>query len=211
MFFDKPLKNLRWLIGLTLISSTLLLGGCSSPPKPQNIENICAIFHEYPDWYWAAKKSERHWGVPVPVQLSIMRQESSFNGEAKPGRTKLLWVIPWTRKSDAYGYGQVKDATWDDYQKSVGSHFASRNKFADVSDFIGWYGNYAHRRAHIPKTDAYRLYLAYHEGVGGYMRGTYRNKGWLLKVAKRVSFRASVWKNQLRRCQSHIKKPWFGW
>ncbi|MCD6055751.1 MAG: hypothetical protein K0R12_713 [Gammaproteobacteria bacterium] len=189
----------------------LLLGlsACTATPKPNNVDSICAIFHEYPDWYWAAKKTEDRWGVPIAVQMSIMRQESSFIADAKPPRTKLLWVIPWTRPSDAYGYGQVKDDTWDSYRVKNGGIFPSRANFADVSDFVGWYAESAHRRAGISKSDAYRLYLAYHEGVGGYQRGTYRDKEWLIHVAEHVSARASIWQSQLQHCESKIPKPWY--
>lgn len=196
-------------ISLLLLLLILQLTGCGAPPKPQHIDNICAIFKQYPDWYWAALKSQRRWGVPVAVQMSIVRQESSFNGNAKPPRTKLLWIIPWKRKSDAYGYAQVKDATWAEYKKSAGGFFSSRTNFKDAVDFIGWYANNAHRRASISKTDAYRLYLAYHEGIGGYQRGTYRRKQWLIRVAKRVATRAATWRSQLRRCESQFHKPWY--
>lgn len=199
----------RVLLFSLLLFSLLQLTGCSTTPKPNNIDNICAIFKQYPDWYWATLKSQRRWGVPVEVQMSIMRQESSFNGKAKPPRTKLLWVIPWKRKSDAYGYAQVKDATWSDYKKSAGGFFSSRSNFKDAADFVGWYANNAHRRAGISKSDAYHLYLAYHEGIGGYQRGTYHKKQWLVRVAKRVAVRASTWRGQLQRCQSQFHKPWY--
>ena len=81
---------------------SVLLVGCSSAP-PANVENICAIFDEKSSWYRAAKKSEKRWGTPIHVQLSIIRQESSFKFDARPPRTQLRGFIPWTRPSDAYG------------------------------------------------------------------------------------------------------------
>ena len=67
---------------------------CATAP-PQNIENICAVFEEKGSWYKAATKSEKRWGTPIHVQMSIMRQESSFRFDAKPPRGKLLGFIPW--------------------------------------------------------------------------------------------------------------------
>ena len=197
------------VVGLIFLCFLTQLTGCMSTPKPHDIDNICAIFNQYPDWYWAARKSAVRWRVPISVQMSIMRQESSFLAKAKPPRTKLLWVIPWRRESDAYGYAQIKNSTWDNYKKATGTHFASRSNFGDAINFIGWYANSAHTRAGIAKNDAYRLYLAYHEGVGGYQRGTYRNKAWLIKVSKHVGVRASVWRQELLSCQSRIHKPWY--
>ncbi len=211
--FDKIMRitNRFWVIKLSciFIFFVIHLTSCSTPPKPTNVDNICAIFSQYPDWYWAALKSERRWGVPIAVQMSIMRQESSFNGKAKPSRTKLFGVVPWFRKSDAYGYAQVKDATWAEYKESAGGIFSSRSTFKDAIDFIGWYANNANRRAGISKSDAYRLYLAYHEGIGGYQRGTYRGKQWLIRVSKHVAVRAAIWRRQLQGCQNNIHKSWY--
>jgi hypothetical protein len=35
----------------------------------------------------------------------------------------------------------------------------------------------------ISRRDAYRQYLAYHEGQGGYKHRTYEKKPWLIKVS----------------------------
>ncbi len=202
------ISHRRTLLILIMLLLSFLLTACGPPKKPENIENICRIFYQYPNWYWDARKSQARWGVPVAVQMSIIRQESSFNGKAKPPRGKVLWVIPW-RKSSAYGYSQVKNETWKRYKKATGSHFVSRDDFSDATDFVGWFGQEAHRRAGINPNNAYALYLAYHEGIGGYERRTYRKKEWLIKVAHRVSLRANVWNSELRRCAHKIKKPWY--
>ncbi len=146
---------------------------------------------------------QRRWHVPVAVQMAIIHQESKFNATAKPPRTKLLWFIPWSRPSTAYGYSQALNSTWELYRKSDGSFWASRENFSDGVDFIGWYANQAHRRAHIPRDNAYDLYLAYHEGVGGYQRKTYLQKKWLIQVAHKVSARAQIYKAQLARCYKY--------
>ena len=68
-------------------------------------------------------------------------------------------------------------------------------------DFIGWYANQAHRRAGIPRSNAYDLYLAYHEGIGGYQRKTYLRKAWLMPVARKVANRAQTYRSQLAYCR----------
>lgn len=186
------------------------LAGCATVKRPHNVNNICAIFRQYPDWYWATQQAEKRWGVPISVQMAIMHQESRFAAKARPARRKLLWIIPWTRPSNAYGYTQALKMTWKHYKKSTGHRWVSRNDFSDATDFVGWYVDQAWRQAGIAKTDAYRLYLAYHEGVGGYQRKTYLKKEWLIRVSQRVKRRATTYRSQLQSCQSSLKtKPWY--
>ena len=147
-----------------LILLALFLTSCAKQP-PANIENVCHIFHEYPQWYRDAKDVERRWKVPVPVQMAIVHQESKFRAGAKPPRSKLLWIIPWARPSTAYGYAQALNGTWKEYKRENGGLFSARDSFGDGVDFIGWYANSAYRKAGISRSDAYSLYLAYHEGV----------------------------------------------
>lgn len=177
----------------------MFLVGCVSRP-PSNVNNICHVFKEYPRWYAEAKDVERRWKVPVPVQMAIIHQESKFDGRAQPPRTKLLWVIPWARPSTAYGYAQALQGTWAEYKQSNGGLFSSRDNFGDGVDFIGWYADIAYRKAHISRRDPYALYLAYHEGVGGYQRKTYLKKKWLIAVAHKVAARAQIYEAQLKRC-----------
>jgi hypothetical protein len=143
------------------------------------------------------------------VQLAVIYQESRFVQDAKPPRQKLLWVIPWTRPSSAYGYGQIKDSTWEWYLKSTGRRWADRDDFDDVVDFIGWYGDMSHRKLGISKADAYSQYLAYHEGHGGFKRQSYKNKKWLLRVASKVQARATNYAAQLKQCEDSLGKGWW--
>ena len=193
---------------LVVIYCCLLLTACSPPPPPEKTDNICAVFHEYPKWYWQAKKTQAKWEVPVSVQMAIIHQESRFNGSAKPKRTKLLWVIPWKRPSSAYGYTQALKTTWEDYQRKTDQK-AKRDDFAKASDFIGWYADRANKRASIDKNNPYELYLAYHEGVSGYQQKTYLKKQWLIHVARKVKERAEQFQQQLNGCQKTIKKRWW--
>jgi hypothetical protein len=190
---------------------SLILSGCVTTP-PRNVDNICSVFKQHPEWYADTKAAEKRWHVPVITQMAIIHQESKFNSRAKPERTKLFWVIPWTRPSSAYGYTQALDMTWSGYKRATGRTFASRTNFADGADFIGWYANQAHRRAGIPYSDTRALYLAYHEGIGGYQRGTYLRKRWLIQVARKVQTRAQIYDAQLKRCEAKLKqKSWLSW
>jgi len=188
----------------------LLLGGCASTP-PRNLNDGCAIFHEKSDWYEYANDSFKKWGVPVHVQLAIIWQESRFTAKAKAPKDTLLGFIPWGRKSSAYGYAQVKDDTWDWYIRSTGNSGADRDDFEDVTDFIGWYGNYSSKTLGISRWDAYNQYLAYHEGHGGFKRKTFNRKAWLINVAHKVERRAATYRAQIARCKDDLDAGWSLW
>jgi len=177
---------------------------------PRDVNNICNVFKQYPRWYADAKDVERRWRVPVPVQMAIIHQESKFNGRAQPGRTKLLWIIPWIRPSTAYGYTQALRGTWSEYKRTNGGMFSARDRFGDGVDFIGWYANQAYKKAGVPRDNAYALYLAYHEGIGGYQRKTYLKKSWLVPVARKVQARAQLYQAQLSSCRGSLPSaPWW--
>ena len=204
--FCSDIFNFKTYVALILAP---LLVSCVKQP-PANIDNVCHMFKEYPQWYKDAKDVERRWRVPVPVQMAIVHQESKFEATARPPRTKFLWVIPWKRASTAYGYAQALNGTWAEYKRNNGNVFSSRDTFGDGVDFIGWYANSAYKRARVPRWDAYALYLAYHEGVGGYQRKSYLKKPWLIKVAQKVKARSRVYAAQLNSCQGALKsRGWF--
>ena len=184
------------------------LAGCSSLP-PANPNNLCDIFDDKPSWYQDSKKAEKRWGSSVPVMMSIMYQESQFKHNARPARTKILWVIPGPRPSDAYGYPQAKDAVWNEYQDQSGNGWSRRDNFGDAIDFIGWYNKQSQKRSKIRSNDSYNLYLAYHEGHGGYNRATYRKKNWLMNTARKVDDRAQQYERQLRNCEERFKGSWW--
>ncbi|MBT3487591.1 MAG: transglycosylase SLT domain-containing protein [Desulfobacula sp.] len=188
-------------IFLYLLLFLIIFSGCATSP-PKNINNACRIFDEKSKWYKASYKSYKKWGVPVHVQLAIMHQESRFVSDAQPPRRTLLWFIPWTRPSDAFGYAQVLDSTWEWYKDKTGNWFADRDDYKDAVDFIGWYGNISYNTLKISKWDAYGQYLAYHEGHGGYKRRTYLKKKWLMQVAEKVKANANRYALQLKQCKN---------
>lgn len=190
----------------------LLAAGCTTSP-PRNPGNLCAIFEEKDDWYEEAADARKNWGSPIPTMMAIMYQESRFVADARPPRRKLLGFIPWTRLSDAYGYSQAKNATWKEYKREAGSYGADRDDFGDAIDFIGWYNHTSGRRSGISASNTYGLYLAYHEGHGGFNRGTWKSKSWLQGVAHKVERRAGTYQRQLATCEEDLKdRGWFfGW
>ena len=179
----------------------IILVACSALP-PKNTDNLCATFHEKNNWYDAAWKASQKWGIPIPILMAIMHQESRFVADAKPPRPWLLGIIPWFRSSSAYGYAQAKDETWDHYLSSNGYSDAERDEFADSADFIGWYCHISHIKLHIAKQDTRNLYLAYHEGHRGYQYKSYLKKSWLLRVADKVASRAKLFQRQLQQCNA---------
>ncbi|SDB13831.1 hypothetical protein SAMN02927930_00560 [Pseudidiomarina indica] len=193
--------------GVIAATLTFSIAGCATAP-PKEPENLCRIFEEKRDWYKAAAKMEKKWGVPIQVPMAIMYQESSFKHNAKPPRDYILWVIPWGRVSSAYGYSQAKTGTWDDYVKETGNSWSSRDNFNDAMDFMGWYISKSHRINGVSKWDAYAQYLNYHEGWGGYKRQTYRQKQWLMRTAERVQERAGRYGAQLRQCEEDLQRGW---
>jgi hypothetical protein len=193
------MKILGWSALVLLLM--LSLSGCMTA-QPQCIDNVCSIFEEYPDWYTAAKASELKWGAPIAVQMAIIHQESSFIANARPPRHWILGCIPGSRPTSAYGYAQAIDDTWRLYKNKTGNRFGSRKNFEDAIDFVGWYTYSANCHLGIAPSNAYALYLAYHEGLQGYKRKTYFRKPWLMKVARKVGARARLYRLQMMGARS---------
>lgn len=180
-----------------------LLVGCASSP-PSNPGNICSIFQEKEDWYASAKASAERWNAPIAVQMAIINHESAFVEDARPPRIRFLGIPLW-RPTSAYGYSQATDSTWERYLKKTGNSGADRDDFGDAIDFVGWYMQQSQLELGLSKNDAYNQYLAYHEGQGGYQRGTWRGKTALLTVARKVAATASRYQQQLSSCQADLE------
>ena len=192
---------MRYLFALSCL---LLATACStSTSRPSNPEDLCAIFREKSDWYEAALAMNQKWGTPVQVPMAMMYQESSFKYDAQPPMRYFLF-IPLGRASSAYGFAQVKDETWADYQRETGNSWADRDDFADAIDFMGWYSYKTSRVNKISPNDAYNQYLNYHEGWGGFRRGTHYQKRWLLKTSRVVESRAKRYAAQFQQCRSSL-------
>ena len=181
------------------------IAGCRSLP-PESRENLCAIYQQKPGWYRDSLDAAKRWNGPIAVPMAIMAQESSFRARAKPPMRFFLGFIPYGRASDAYGYPQALDSTWAAYRKEAGGLLSQRDDFGDAIDFIQWYLHKTWKVNRVPKTDAYNQYLNYHEGQGGFRRGSYRNKKWLINTARRVQARAETYQRQLAGCKARLDK-----
>ena len=200
-------KALRLTISSIFIGTALLtLSGCGVERPPTDTNNICSVFKQYPKWYWEAQSSYHKWGVPTPVSLAIIREESYFVNDAEPPRSTVLGFIPWTRPTSAYGFSQATNGAWKDYQKATQNNNANRDQFGDAVDFVGWYGNLAHQKLGISKLNAYDLYLAYHEGITGYQNKSYAKQTWLIEKAQKVQNLAQQYQKQLKYCQRDIPR-----
>ncbi|MCL1091233.1 hypothetical protein L2744_16815 [Shewanella profunda] len=184
-----------------------LLSGCATSP-PKSPDNLCDIFQEHRSWYDSAKDARDKWGVPVHVPLAMMYQESSFKHNAAPPMEYFLGFIPIGRASDAYGYAQAKNMTWDDYVRETGNSWSSRSNFDDAMDFMGWYISKTNKINGVSKWDARAQYLNYHEGWGGYRRGTHKSKAWLIKVANKVDDRSKRYAAQYQTCKEDLDSSW---
>ena len=200
---------MRKYLVLSLLLSFLLITSCTHSP-PHHALDVCKIFKEYPKWYWSAQKSKKKWGVPIDVQMAIIYTESGYHANAKPPRRKLLGFIPWFRPTSAKGYTQAVNSTWKKYLDENGKYLGSRGSFSNATDFVGWYAHRAYKKIGINRTNAYQVYLAYHEGIGGYTRRTYLKKPWLIHLARRVQQHAKNYQTQLWRCRKKLpSKPWW--
>ncbi|TIW91968.1 MAG: hypothetical protein E5V59_18840, partial [Mesorhizobium sp.] len=79
-------------IGAVCVLLVLVLSACATAPN--HINNVCAVFDQNDGWFdnWqsAAERTQRKYGVPVPVLMATVRKESGFKSNARPPRTKLL-------------------------------------------------------------------------------------------------------------------------
>ena len=133
------MKKRKQILNSFFVILFLFTSACSSIPK--NTEDGCSIFSEKYFWYKHVKKTEKKWGTPVHLQLAFIKMESDFDWLAKPPRHKLFKVIPYKRPSSSFGYSQAVKGTWEQYKKENNKPYATRARFKDRVDFIGWYTN----------------------------------------------------------------------
>lgn len=172
----------------------LALSGCATMESKttDHADDACKMLTENKDWKKATYRAWQKWGVPISVQLSVIKHESSFNGDAS------------AKTSTAYGYAQALSGTFNDYKKDTNNHGANRGSFYDSTDFIGWYfSNTIKQIGHNPY-DAAVFYLAYHEGIGGYQKRTHFKKKWLTDKSREVQKLADKYRVQINKCRIKI-------
>jgi hypothetical protein len=175
---------------------------CSSIPK--NTADGCSIFSERYLWYKHAKKTEQKWGTPIYIQLAFIKMESDFDWLARPERLKIFKIIPYRRPSSSFGYSQAVKGTWKQYKEETNNKLATRTRFKDSVDFIGWYTNKTEKLLKISKKDAFRQYIAYHEGWGNYKK--YKEKPKVILLAKKVQQQSDKYKRQLNKCSKSLNR-----
>ena len=74
------------------------------------------------------------------------------------------------------------------YEKDTGSR-ASRSDFGDAIDFIGWYNNKTKYKNGVFFIQHLCIYLAYHEGHGGFV-SVATTKNVVTNVARKVERQA---------------------
>ena len=136
------------------------------------------------------------------IQLAFIKFESDFHWLAKPKRQKLFKIIPFKRPSSSFGYSQAVKGTWKQYKDETGNKFATRTRFKDSVDFIGWYTNKTEKILKVSKKDSFKQYIAYHEGWGNYKN--YKNNKKVINLAKRVQKQSNIYKQQLSECKNSL-------
>ena len=179
-----------------------LIVGCSSIPV--NTSNSCSIFNEKYLWYKHTKKVEDKWGTPIYIQLAIIKMESDFDWLAKPPRKRIFKIIPYKRPSSSLGYSQAVKGTWEQYKQETGNKLATRVRFKDSVDFIGWYTNKSESILKISKKDAFKQYLAYHEGWGNFKN--YEKNKKVIQLARKVKKQSDIHRKQLSKCKNSLNK-----
>ena len=187
---------------LLFIFLFFLISACSSIPK--NTADGCSIFSERYFWFKHVKKTEKKWGTPVHLQLAFIKMESDFDWLAKPERLKLFKIIPYKRPSSSFGYSQAVKGTWQQYQNETGNKLATRSRFKDSVDFIGWYTDKTEKILKISKKDAFKQYIAYHEGWGNYKN--YKKKQKVILLAKKVKIQSDKYRSQLKKCERKLNR-----
>ncbi|MDK9793808.1 transglycosylase SLT domain-containing protein [Vibrio sp. D431a] len=151
--------------------------------------NACQILMKNKDWFQASRLVAEKWGIPISVQLSVIKHESTFNGDAS------------ATTSSAYGYAQALTGTFNEYKKETNNNNASRGSYSDSVDFIGWYFSKTTKSLRHSAYDAETFYLAYHDGIGGFRNGTHKKKPWLVEKAKKVQAVANQYRLQINKCR----------
>jgi hypothetical protein len=191
-----------------ILAAGAALTGCVTHRQPDEPGDACDMFEHQDGWWRSVKRAERRWGAPPALQLAIIRQESGFDHNARPPRGRFLFIFPGARASSAHGYAQALRSTWEQYERERGDRGADRSEFSDAADFVSWYCAGTQRQLGLRYEDARGHYLAYHEGRGGYSRGTYNGNSTLLGAASRVQGYRDAYQSQLDRCQGRLDRWW---
>ena len=155
----------RWIgAGLLAALLALLVAACA-PSVPDRQQDLCAIFQQHPDWYDYAKDAEDEWGVPAPHPHGLRppRIELPQRCAAAPQVRPLDHPVgPRVfRQGIRAGAGPCLERTT---RPSAARSSAAARTWKTPSTSSAGTTTRTSRQLGIAKTDAYNLYLAYHEG-----------------------------------------------
>ena len=133
--------------------------GCSDKPnlKGVDLKNACQLLTHNKNWVSSLKQAKEKWGIPPSYALAIIYYESTFDPNTNP------------HGSSAYGYAQVIDTTWRNYEIAT-KHHAKRTNFDDSVLFLGWYFNHIKDQFDLNWNNPRRLYMSYITDEGAYIR-----------------------------------------
>lgn len=207
-------------IKIIIICFSIFAAGCSSNKvydvpdtkeattgsiKTTNKENACKMLKENNDWLVASYASYKKWGTPISVQLAFIYHESSFVHDARPYKADKRYPFGKKYLSTALGFSQALDGTWDDYLAESKIKNPDRKNFGHSVDFIGWYNKKSFNSLKLKPSDAYNLYLAYHEGRNGWKKGYHLKQKWLMSYARSVKAKSEIYSKQINGCNLRLK------
>ncbi|MGI9344673.1 MAG: hypothetical protein ACR2PW_00210 [Gammaproteobacteria bacterium] len=187
-------------------ASICFLAACQTTlTVPAENAHICEIFADNPSWPSHLQRASSRWDISRFQIMAFMYQESRFVSDARP---PVVEELSEHEASGAWGYAQATRVTWEEYLEEIGTDRVSRENFRDSADFIGWYNRRTHIALGIPETNTVHLYYAFHEGRGGYQRGTYETPGraWLREVGKKVEAKEALYRRQSFNCPDSNRK-----
>jgi hypothetical protein len=186
-------------------AACLLLASCTTTP-PRNVDDACAIFAEYGDWFADAKAASQRWGCRSRYCWRSSIRNRPFAPTPEPPRTWYLGFIPGPRPSSAYGYSQALDGTWDRYTAATGNVMAP----IATSSPMPWISSAgtstkppcatASPNVATPITNIWLITKA----RAALPRALTGKKPWLMERARKVSRQAARYGSQLARCESQL-------
>ena len=210
---DSVLSNLarrsgrrRWL-GAGLVAVLLLAlaaAGCT-PSVPDRQQDLCAVFHQHPDWFDYAREAEDTWDVPIHILMAFVHHESRLSERcaAAPQVRSLghpmgpRLVRQGVRPGAGPGLGGLHERARFLLAQPLGHGRRPRlHRLVQPRD-VARAGDRQDRRAQ-PLSRLSR-------GPHGYRRGSYKAKPALQRIARRVAETASSYEAQLERCESDFR------
>ena len=144
----------------------------------------------------------KKFNIKVNDQVSLLTPQMRVTAFGSVPKQKLFKVIPYKRSSSSFGYSQAVKGTWKQYKEETGNKFATRTRFKDSVDFIGWYTNKTEKILKVSKKDAFKQYIAYHEGWGNFKN--YKSNKKVINLANKVQKQSNTYKKQLQNCKNTL-------